>query len=194
MALGAKRGLVGRPKGETLEQLTLREYFEIGRTTEAFEELLDEDQLKLHRLHGRRAKIDDGAVEAIRTGKASRVLIITEPWCGDSLAIFPVVAELFCRAGLELRVIRRDEHPDLIDRYLTRGGRAIPIVLVLDEASRELLRWGPRPHPAQLIVEAHREDVKEGRIERTEVHKKVRAFYSGDCGKTVVQEFVSGLV
>ena len=47
--------------------------------------------------------------------------------------------------GLELRMLRRDQHPEVMDRYLTNGSRSIPIVIVLDEEFRELGHWGPRP-------------------------------------------------
>ncbi|MGB2983755.1 MAG: thioredoxin family protein [Candidatus Bipolaricaulia bacterium] len=176
-----------------MEARSLQEYFEGGLTSESFATLLTEEQKKLHSLHDRRAEIDDEAVAAVRSAGDLRVLVITEPWCGDSLAIFPVVSALFGRAGSEVRVVRRDEHLELIDRYLTRGGRAIPIVLVLDEAYGVKFRWGPRPSPAQQIVDDHREDVKAGRTEKTEVHKKVRSFYGRDKGKTIVDELVAAL-
>jgi len=171
--------------------MDLRAYYEEALTPEAFQVLMTEEQRKLHSLHGRRAEIDPEAVETLRGKGPRRVLVITEPWCGDSLAIFPVVLALFGGAGCAVRIVRRDEHTELIDQYLTNGGRAIPIVLLLDDAYAVRLRWGPRPGPAQQIVDAHREDVKAGRIDKAEVHKKVRAFYSSDKGKTIVAELVA---
>jgi len=173
--------------------MDLRAYYEEALTPEAFEALMTEEQKKLHSLHGRRAEIDPEAVEALRGTDAHRVLVITEPWCGDSLASYPVILTLFRDAGYEIRIVRRDEHTKLIDQYLTNGGRAIPIVLILDDAYAVSFRWGPRPGPAQRIADDHREDVEAGRIDKAEVHKKIRAFYSGDRGKTVVAELVAGL-
>ncbi len=152
--------------------------------------LLNEDQTDLHRLYERRARVTPQDVETIRTSGSCCILIITEPWCGDSLAIFPVVTRLFGEAGCEVRVIRRDEHPELIDRYLTHGGRAIPIVVVMDAAFRERFHWGPRPHPAQEIVLKHKPDIEAGRMEKAEIHKRVRAFYAADHGQTIVSELV----
>ena len=171
--------------------MELREYFEMGLTVDAYADLLTEEQKKLHLHHLRRAKIDEESVEAVRSAGVHNILVMTEPWCGDSLAIFPVVSTLFSRAGGEVRVIRRDEHTELIDQYLTRDGRAIPIVLVLDEAYAERFRWGPRPAPAQQIVEDHREDVKAERIEKMEVHKMIRRFYGSDAGRTIIAEIVA---
>lgn len=168
--------------------MELQEYFNIGLTVDAYTQLLSEDQRNLHELYERRAVIEEAAVEAIRAAGSYSILVITEPWCGDSLAIFPVVAKLFTEAGCEIRIIRRDEHTDLIDRYLTDGGRAIPIVIVLDEEFNERFHWGPRPAPAQAIVTEHKAAVAAGEIEKAEVHKMVRAFYARDHGKTTVSE------
>jgi len=171
--------------------MELREYFDIGLTVDAYTQLLDEDQTDLHKLYERRAEISEAAVEAIRASEPHSVLVVTEPWCGDSLAIFPVVAKLFAEAGCEVRVIRRDEHADLIDRYLTNGARAIPIVIVLDKEFTERFRWGPRPAPAQAIVIEHKEALAAGEIEKAEVHKMVRAFYARDKGQAVISELAT---
>jgi len=172
--------------------MRLREYFEIGLTPEAYADLLDEKQRRLHEHHERRAEIDPQAVDRLRSAGTFHVLVVTEPWCGDSLAVFPVIAELCCRAGIDLRVVRRDEHPELIDRYLTNGGQAIPIAIILNEAFEELSHWGPRPSAAQAILEEHRDEIAAGRVEKIEVHKKIRAFYSGDKGRSVVEELLAG--
>jgi len=173
--------------------MQLREYFEIGLTVDDYTSLLNEDQTDLHRLYERRAKIDALAVEKIRAAGPHHILVITEPWCGDSLAIFPVIVRLFSEAGCEIRVIQRDEQPDLIDQYLTNGGRAIPIVVVLDEEFNERFHWGPRPKKAQELVIGHKEAVAAGDIEKAEVHKQVRGFYARDHGTAIVREFLAAL-
>jgi len=171
--------------------MTLREYFDIGLTVDAYTKLLNDDQTDLHKLYDRRSKIDETHVEAIKAAGPHNILVITEPWCGDSLAIFPVIAKLFSEAGCEIRVIQRDEHTDLIDRFLTNGGRAIPIVVVLDEAFNERFHWGPRPAPAQAIVTDHKPAIAAGKIDKVEVNKKVRGFYARDHGKAIVAEFAA---
>ncbi len=170
--------------------MDLREYFQMGLTVEAYERLLDGDQGSLHRLYARRAEVDDAALDTICASSIRNVLVITEPWCGDSLAILPVLARLFAEAGCDLRVVRRDEHPDLMDGYLTNGGRAIPILIAMDAAFQERFHWGPRPRPAQDLVLEHNQDVAAGCIEKTGVNKMVRAFYARDCGRTIVSELM----
>src|SRR3712207_1194191 len=62
-----------------------------------------------------------------------RLLVLSEDWCGDAVNSVPVVARLAELApNLELRVLARDEHPDLMDAYLTNGTRSIPVVIALD--------------------------------------------------------------
>ncbi|MFC2094988.1 thioredoxin family protein [Candidatus Bipolaricaulota bacterium] len=173
--------------------MDLREYFDIGLTIDAYIQLLTEDQTDLHELYARRAEIDSAAVEAVRSAGTHNILVVTEPWCGDSLASFPVIAKLFTEAGCKVRIIRRDEHTDLIDQYLTNGGRAIPIVIVLDEEFSERIHWGPRPAQAQSIVTEHKAAIAAGEIDKAEVHKKVRAFYARDHGKAVVSELTARL-
>jgi Thioredoxin len=171
--------------------MELREYFEIGLTVGAYTQLLDDDQTDLHKLYERRAKIDEATVEAIRAAGSHNILVVTEPWCGDSLAIFPVIAKLFSAAGCEIRVIQRDEHTDLIDQYLTNGGKAIPLVIVLDESFNERFHWGPRPAPAQAIVTEHKAAIAAGETDKAEVHKRIRGFYARDHGKAIVTEFAA---
>lgn len=171
--------------------MTLQQYFEIGLTIDAYTQLLNEDQLALHQLHERKAEIAGSDIEALRTAGPLNILVITEPWCGDSLAIFPVVAKLFSAAGSEVRVIRRDEQLDLIDRFLTNGGRAVPIVVVLDEQFNVMFHWGPRPAPAQKMVLDAKAAIASGETDKIDVHKTVRAFYSKNQGKAIVSEFVA---
>ena len=86
-------------------------------------------------------------------------LIITEGWCGDAAQNLPVF-ELIEKAcpNINLQLVLRDEHPELIDRYLTNGSRSIPKVICFTDAPqsadeiKEQFVWGPRPHALQQLV------------------------------------------
>jgi hypothetical protein len=82
-------------------------------------------------------------------------LIITEGWCGDAAQLLPII-EAVAQASqghLRTRYVLRDEHPELMDQYLTGGGRAMPKLLVLHpDTLAEITHWGPRPAPAQALV------------------------------------------
>jgi thiol-disulfide isomerase/thioredoxin len=173
--------------------MKLRDYFEKGLTLEEYSGLLGE-QRALHELHFRRSRPSEEDLVKVRLTGPQRMLVITEPWCGDSLAILPVVIKLFQEAGNgEIRIVLRDQNPELIDRYLTHGGRAIPIVVFLDENFEKRFHWGPRPAQAQAIVEERREDLKQGRIARSEIIPQIRNFYSRDQGRAIVEELCRGL-
>lgn len=81
-------------------------------------------------------------------------LVITETWCGDGAQILPVIARISDHLNVPLRIILRDEYPDIIDRYQFRNTRSIPILVAFDkETGDELGWWGPRPAEAQQIVD-----------------------------------------
>ncbi len=136
----------------------------------------------------RAVRIPDWAVRlACERAREARLLVILEDWCGDASNTVPILARLGEEAGcLEMRVIRRDEHPDIMDRYLTNGSRSIPIVIILDEEFRELGHWGPRPSELQAWVLANK-----GRMPKNELYPQVRRWYARDRGETVLNELLA---
>lgn len=136
----------------------------------------------LHRI----ARVPEWAREAA-SGPARKLLVIAEDWCGDASSTIPVVARLAEEVpGLELRIIRRDEHPDVMDRYLTNGSRSIPIVIALDDEFRELGHWGPRPVQLQAWVVANRLTVP-----KAELYPQVRTWYARDHGESTLREILT---
>lgn len=94
----------------------------------------------------------DGFVDTL---KGYRILTITEDWCGDAMLNNPILQRIAEAAGIDIRCVYRDADTDLIDRYLTNGGRAIPIYLFLNDAGEVVTTWGPRaPELQQLVVDA----------------------------------------
>ncbi|MEY9972353.1 hypothetical protein ABH966_002727 [Lysinibacillus sp. RC46] len=98
------------------------------------------------------APLNDGFIELLKD-KQPKILTITEDWCGDAMLNNPVIRRVAEAAGLEMRAVLRDADTDLIDRYLTNGGRAIPIYILLDDAGQVVGKWGPRaPELQELVV------------------------------------------
>lgn len=90
--------------------------------------------------------------------KNPHILAITEDWCGDAMLNNPVIRKIAEEAGLEIRCAFRDADTDLIDRYLTNGGRGIPIYLILSEQGEVIGKWGPRaPQLQQLVMDMRAE-------------------------------------
>lgn len=132
-------------------------------------------------------RVPEWAFQAVPPGTLRRLLVIAEDWCGDASSTIPILAR-FADAvpGMELRILRRDEYPELMDRYLTNGSRSIPIVIVLDEAFRELGHWGPRPAELQAWVLANRPHVP-----KAELYPQVRKWYARDRGETTLREVLA---
>lgn len=97
------------------------------------------------------------AVEAIDAPQLWMVL--TEPWCGDSAFLLPVIAEAAAlNDQVILRILPRDENLDIMDQYLTGGSRSIPKLVAFSETGDELFTWGPRPESsAQLYRQLKQE-------------------------------------
>lgn len=135
----------------------------------------------------RLAQVPGWAVAA-PNGNRIKLLAIAEDWCGDASNTLPVLARLAEQApGLELRLIKRDEHPELMDRYLTNGSRSIPIVIALDEDFQELGHWGPRPRALQSWV---MDQLGRGRP-KGEIYPEIRKWYARDRGETTLREVLA---
>jgi hypothetical protein len=117
-------------------------------------------------------------------------LVISEPWCGDSAQCLPclmVTARL--NPLVRLRVLTRDDHPSVMDRFLTDGKRSVPILVALDDEGGERFRWGPRPAAAQVVVDAAR---REG-VDNSVLQERLHLFYGRDRGRALDAELVAVL-
>ncbi|MFJ7952007.1 thioredoxin family protein [Lysinibacillus sp. NPDC096418] len=94
---------------------------------------------------------NDGFIELLKE-KQPKILTITEDWCGDAMLNNAIIRRVAEAADLDMRTVLRDADTDLIDRYLTNGGRAIPIYVLLDEAGQVICKWGPRAPELQENV------------------------------------------
>ena len=102
------------------------------------------------------------AVRGVKAG--TKLLVLNEFWCGDGAQILPVHEAM-------VRVLMRDEHVDVMDLFLTHGGRAIPKTLLLDEVLQVLGTWGPRPEEAMALVKRIKSDPAIAHTYSQEVHK-----------------------
>lgn len=136
----------------------------------------------------RLARTPDWALERARAaGRPIRLLVLLEDWCGDGANVIPHLARLADEVPeLELRVLRRDEHPDVMDRYLTGTARAIPIVIVLDHEFRELGHWGSRPAALQAWVDEARKT-----ISKDALYPQIRRWYAKDKGESTLREVLA---
>lgn len=116
-------------------------------------------------------------------------LVLVEAWCGDVGQNLPFLAKMAEQnENIDLRIILRDENPDVINAYLTNGGKSVPkMVCFRTEDMKELGTWGPRPAPAQAMVMEHKKNPQEPYLEFV---KKVQLWYAHDKNQTIQEEFV----
>jgi len=114
-------------------------------------------------------------------------IVITESWCGDSAQNLPVIVKLAqLNDKIDLEIVLRDSNTEFMDLYLTRGGRAIPKLIVFDEDDNELFQWGPRPIEAQNLYSR----LKDARKDKSEINKELHLWYGRNRGKEVERELL----
>lgn len=124
------------------------------------------------------------ACEAAEGIEGVRFLVIAEDWCWDAALTVPILARLADESKCAgVRILRRDDHPEVMNQYLTNGTRSIPIVIVLDGDYRERGSWGPRPRELQAWAVAHKPQ-----LPKDEFRKKLRRMYAQDRGRSTIRE------
>ncbi|MEQ8926173.1 MAG: thioredoxin family protein [Fulvivirga sp.] len=104
-------------------------------------------------------------------------LVLTEGWCGDAAQNIPVINKISTLSPfVELRLLLRDENLDIMDEYLTDGGRSIPKLIILNEEFLELTQWGPRPEAGQEKVKR----MKAGELTHEEFATELHTWYAKD--------------
>ena len=114
-------------------------------------------------------------------------LTITESWCGDAAHVMPVlnkIAEL--NTNIDVKVVFRDENPELMDAFLTNGNRAIPKVIMVDNETGDVLNtYGPRPSEATKLVNQYKS--KFGKL-TPEFKEDLQHWYNQNKGQNVVKD------
>lgn len=115
-------------------------------------------------------------------------LILTEHWCGDasqSLPVFNAIAEA-SNGIIEMKLLYRDQHSDLMDKYLTNGTKSIPKLIQLDKHFNVTGIWGPRPGIAQKLVKELRSNSESVSTYGNQLH----LWYAKDKQKSLESEIV----
>jgi hypothetical protein len=117
-------------------------------------------------------------------------LVLTEGWCGDAAQILPIINKMANTSDkIELKILFRDENENLMNQFLTNGGKAIPKLLILEKESLELKgHWGPRPEGASNLIKSYKQQY--GVVDET-AKTELHLWYSHDKGITVQKEVVS---
>lgn len=130
-------------------------------------------------------------VESISAQK--RWIVLSEPWCGDAAQNLPLIHMLAERnPNIDLKIILRDAHLDIMDEFLTNGGRGIPKLIALNEKSEVEFTWGPRPAQAQQMVEDYKA-MPEPKPDYLKFAEKVQKWYAVDKGMMFQEELANCL-
>lgn len=116
-------------------------------------------------------------------------LVLSEGWCGDAAQILPILHKMDEYAeNITLQLVFRDENEELMQRFLTNGGRAIPKVIVLDADTKEILAdWGPRPQGAKQLILDYK--AAHGVVDET-AKTDLQMWYLKDKGLSTQQELL----
>jgi Thioredoxin len=126
-------------------------------------------------------------------------LVISEAWCGDAGQIIPVLEMMSNENPLiQHRLIFRDEHPDIMDAFLTDGGRSIPMVIFLDNEGTVLGNWGPRPEALHVIIQAQKAIMlampkEERKAYFEDIKTEVQMWYNKDKTMSIQKEFLAAM-
>ena len=114
-------------------------------------------------------------------------LVITESWCGDAAPSLPVMNKMANQSlNLEVKLVFRDENPELMDAFLTNGSRSIPKLIMYNEEAEEILgEWGPRSKKATTLVK--KEKKSHGKL-RPEFKEELQQFYNKDKGEAIFED------
>jgi hypothetical protein len=117
-------------------------------------------------------------------------LVIAESWCGDGAQNLPVISKMgSLNVNIDLKIILRDENPEIMDKNLTNGARSIPILICTDEISGDKIGiWGPRPK--QIAEKVKEFKSANPNISHHEFVKNVHLWYAQDKGESIQNDFL----
>ena len=121
-----------------------------------------------------------------------KFLVITEGWCGDAAQIVPVIQKIVLSAPnkFNLKLVLRDQNLELIDAHLTNGGRAIPVLLILDEQGNLIMpKWGPRPQILQDLMMSWKQESTDMEV----LAEKLHSWYAKDKTQAIQLELTEVL-
>ncbi len=117
-------------------------------------------------------------------------LVLSESWCGDAAPSIPAmqkIAEL--NPNIELKILLRDSHLEVMDCFLTNGGRSIPKLVILDQEKQHIHgSWGPRPSKATAMAEAYK--AEHGKLSPA-FKQDLQLWYNKDKGQNILEDLVA---
>ncbi|MBD3637546.1 MAG: thioredoxin family protein [Crocinitomicaceae bacterium] len=149
---------------------------------------LQATKLNLSRIHrlNKTIQLDLDLIKLIKSVQSKwDWILILEGWCGDGAQIAPYINKISeVNPQINLKIVLRDENPELMDNHLTNGTRSIPVLICVDtESQEEIGYWGPRPKAVLNWVQEFKTEHPEYTSE--EFKKGLHSFYTKDKGASI---------
>ncbi|PZX49202.1 thioredoxin family protein [Algoriphagus chordae] len=164
-----------------------------GRTTgnNHSESYLNYTKMNVQRMNrwDKTAKVSAELEKIVRSISSPQVwVVITEAWCGDAAQTIPFIVKLAdLNPLIELKLVLRDENPELMDAYLTEGAKSIPIFVAFSkDLSQELFIWGPKPQFLKDRLRAYKLDPQN--LSSEEFSDGTHLWYARDRNKALAAE------
>ncbi|WP_203256097.1 thioredoxin family protein [Hyunsoonleella ulvae] len=152
------------------------------------------------KLNARRMKRWDKTLKVSEATKAKVLefntpttwLVITESWCGDAAHVIPVLNKLAeLNPNINLKLVLRDENLELMDMFLTNGGRAIAKLVVIDNETGQVQdSYGPRPSEATALVNNYKAEY--GKL-TPEFKETLQVWYNKNKGQNIIDDITKML-
>lgn len=145
------------------------------------------NEARLHRLDKTLSVASEVALVLENLNKDYIWLVISESWCGDAAQSVPMLNKMAAITDkIDLRIVFRDQNLDLMDQYLTNGGRAIPKLLIVEKETLNVVGdWGPRPADAVQLVNDYK--AEHGKFDEDGIIA-LNKWYTKNKGQQVQQE------
>lgn len=123
------------------------------------------------------------------TGKVTW-LVLSESWCGDAAHVVPVISKVAeLNENIELKIVLRDDNEELMNEFLTNGGKSIPKLIMIDSETHTVLNtFGPRPAVATKLVADHK--AAHGMI-LPEFKEELQVWYNTDKGQSTIEDLLN---
>lgn len=149
------------------ESVVTRERFDSSPSWEAYLDALEKGRARYEENYEQfQLSAEDAAFFkelASKPDGPAKVLIVTEFWCPDCFREAPVMVKIAEAAGMELKVVARDENLDIMSEFLRDGEfQSIPVFVFYTRDHKYLGHWIERSQLAYSETHQMR-DAMEGK-------------------------------
>lgn len=184
------------------KQLTYAAYLQLtadllarNKTTgpDQSEAKIEYTRLNLHRMNkwNKVGKLSDKMQQCLQDLKTHQTwYLLSEPWCGDSAQSLPFIALIAeaSKGKIELKILLRDENPEIMDLYLSNGSRSIPKLIAVDNNGNDLFTWGPYPQKTDAMrMEWKMDESLDPEMRKEKLHK----WYAENRGEALQEEMAA---